>query len=133
MCPGSISCESTPEPAIPQAIAVGAEEAAVEKEAATEPVTAPSPTAPATPTAIKSADGDPETPPEPVGRIVQRRVIAPGWRTPNVSRVVSRDINHLRVSRLNRDGALSVLRLGGHPFLRGTLQLAVGLSASPQP
>src|SRR5215472_8842150 len=108
---------------------VTVEEGVVDEHAVAEPVRAPPPTgttpAPATPAAEPEPDVNSRPESKAERGIVQRRVITPGRRSPNVLRVICRHVNDLRVRRLNHDCRLSALGFCGHDLLRAGGQVAV--------
>jgi hypothetical protein len=60
-------------------------------------------------------------------RIKERRIVAKDGRTPNPFGIVIRDVDHLRIGRLNHDCRLPVLSLRCHSLLGCRHQLPVGL------
>src|SRR5579859_889248 len=90
---------------------VSVEEPSVDKQPVAKPSAAPAPAAPAAPTREKRADvnawSEPESEAE-TRRIPQIGISAPCRRTPNVGRLVDRNVDYLRVSRLDFDRALAI-------------------------
>ena len=82
------------------------------------PVRMPTPAAP-TESAKELSDGDAETESKASPRIVQRRIVVTiGGNAPNVLGIVVGNVDRLRVSRLNFNGALRALVLVNHILLR---------------
>src|SRR5262249_30536443 len=116
----------------PVVIAVMVEEESVHEYGSTKPVRTPSPAAPAE-AAVEATDIDSRSPSKSEAhRIVERRIVTERGRSPNVLRIVRGYIDHLRIGRLNRNGGLVALLLGGYRFLRVRIQFAVRASFGAQ-
>jgi len=122
--------EATMEPAMESVVI---EESYVEEQAAAEPATSPAPTTPANPAWEKRSDVNAWTESEPNSEawIPEARINAPrGW-TPNIGRIVNGNVHHLRVGRLDFDGALAALVFRCDHLLLRTIEFAIGPSARP--
>ena len=71
--------------------------------------------------------------PKPYPPVIERRIIAPRRRSPDVSRIVFRHVDHLRIGRRDVNGRLPALRLGRNRLLRSGREPAVGLRPRAHP
>ena len=106
------------------AVAVMVEEEAVYENRPAEPIRPPAPTTPSQ-SAEESTNVDPRPESKSNSWIVERRVVAIDWRSPNVFWIVRRHINHLRISRLDLNGSLVSLRLCRDPLLPVRIEFAI--------
>jgi hypothetical protein len=120
--------EATTEPAMES---VMIKESYIQEQAAAEPAASPTPTTPTTPTREKRADINAWAESEPKSEtwIPQARINAPCRWTPHISWIVNGNVHHLRVGRLDFNGALAALVFHGDHLLLRTVELAIGASA----
>ena len=123
MRPNAIASEPaiavTGEPVVP---VMAEEEGAFENRAA-EPIRPPAPASP-TQAAEEAAkiDARSEAKSKAEGGIVERRVVAPGWRSPDVFGIVVRHVDYLRICRLNVNRGIAALRFGRYRLLSVRVQ-----------
>src|ERR1039457_2269434 len=106
--------------------AVAVEKGVVLKNRAVEPVRPPAPTAPSQ-AAEEASDVNPRAVSITITvviRVVQRRIIAVIGLPPDGLGVILRHVDDLRIRRLNVNGSLVPLRLGGDSLLGVRLQFA---------
>src|ERR1700723_3455307 len=92
--------------------AVAMEEMVVHEDASAEPAESPAPSAPATASAEIKSQVNSRTPTpsnSDPGIVEPRPRIKRIPRAPEVTRIVYRNVNHLRIGRLNLDCCLAVL------------------------
>ncbi len=83
------------------AIPIVVEEVVVDDDTATEPGRSPAPATPTAPaTSEEESHPDSIAEAKTIGRVVERWVIAPQRRSPNVRRIIDRNVDHLRICRL---------------------------------
>jgi len=112
--------------------AVAIEESGVHKQAVAEPSAAPTPAAPTAPAREKAADEKARSKAESESksrRVPQIGVRAPRRRTVDIFGLVNRDVDHLRIGRLDLDRVLAAFSVHGNHLLRRRLQPSVRLSS----
>ena len=105
------------------------EKASVQEQAMSEPAETPAPAKTQAEASKEAAQETGRVEPESVTdpRIPQRGVVAVERRSPDVGRIITRNIDDLRIGGLNVNGGLAILRLRGDPLLRRGLEAAVAL------
>ena len=113
---------------------VAMEETAIQIDAAAEPAEAPTPSAPTAAAGEVESEINKRTPApaDADSRVEQRRPRIDTRCSPKISRVVGRNINHLRIGGLNLDRRLAILILRHDLFLRSIGQFAGSLGLGPQ-
>jgi hypothetical protein len=107
---------------------ISIEESVVHKQSVAEPTAAPPPATPADPAREKPANKNAGTVAEAKAEarwVPQIRICAPHWRPPDVRRIVDRNIDHLRIGRLDFDRTLAALNVSRDHLLRCGCELSI--------
>ena len=96
VCPGG-----TVEAGVPDATkSIAVKEGVIDEYCTVEPVRAPAPTTPAAPSAEAEANVNGRSPSESECRIVERRVVTPHRRPPDICRVINRYVDYIGIGWL---------------------------------
>src|SRR5262249_6599427 len=103
------------------------EEVVVDDDCTPKPVRAPAPTTPAVPATKTEHEVNGRHPAKSEYGIVERRVITPRRRSPDVRRVVHRHVDYVGAGGLNDDSRLAALSFRADSLLRRGGQTSPGL------